>query len=678
MLIEYDQNMGSMEHEVNKMCSTSKEECQTSIMKSNKPSFKLNEPVTTALNINSMTTNNLDDENSLSFVVLGKDSVETQASVLASYVDIQQKSMAVDYKSMVLSLSPEDMQKKLSDILQENVALKETLRLNNSSMKEQFNNLAMWQKEVMKIHETHKKKFAETRELVNHLKEENNQLKTKLIHMQDTENTGFETIGTISKSDVADDCTVNTELQQITPKLKIAMSKMDLEECKQHIIHIISEKLAEKTLQNKLGELKLEKELESAMKSLSCIEKKTSAKNVDKNHLEAKDKEINYLKESIALLEEKLQCVLPPIQLHDLLKSSSSLTINRQKFVQNIKQYNDILQELTECYVKQIDRFATIEKSLKEITDMLMILDDDTSKMQFDQYRDQLCRYCKQLADEQVKNISDRQTFIKLQNQFQKIFSDYNSILYELEITIDENAKLNVLKENSDREKLQNLEELEQLKLDKQLLEEEKQSLNQEKLNLETEKNLLESQKKSLDMELITLDEDKKRVMQEKITLNEEKMSLDHQSQLYENCEKALKDEKELLRARCEELLDKIKSLQQENQKKDSEFKEVMQQYAQTVEEISLLRSQLTMYEEDFTVEKRLKESLLDEKNKLDMELQKQIKFNQQLQSTDKQSTNFVELLPEHSAGTTTNCPKCAKPYQGLSTLMEHIEKCLD
>lgn len=120
----------------------------------------------------------------------------------------------------------------------------------------------------------------------------------------------FQTIGTISKSDVTDDCAANTELQQITPKLKIAMSKMDLEECKQYIIRIISEKLAEKTLQNKLGEIKLEKELESAMKSLSCIDKETSAEIVEnQNHLEAKDKEINDLKESIALLEEKLQCV---------------------------------------------------------------------------------------------------------------------------------------------------------------------------------------------------------------------------------------------------------------------------------------------------------------------------------------------------------------------------------
>lgn len=93
--------MGSMEHGFNGACSISKEECQTSIAESNKPSFKLDEPVTTVLNINSMklsmTPNNcsVNDENSLSFVVLGKDSVDAQASALASYVDIQQKCMSV-------------------------------------------------------------------------------------------------------------------------------------------------------------------------------------------------------------------------------------------------------------------------------------------------------------------------------------------------------------------------------------------------------------------------------------------------------------------------------------------------------------------------------------------------------------------------------------------------------
>jgi hypothetical protein len=56
-------------------------------------SFKLDEPVTIALNVNPL-TNAIEDE-SLSFVVLGKDSLEAQTSLLASYIDIQQKCMSI-------------------------------------------------------------------------------------------------------------------------------------------------------------------------------------------------------------------------------------------------------------------------------------------------------------------------------------------------------------------------------------------------------------------------------------------------------------------------------------------------------------------------------------------------------------------------------------------------------
>lgn len=49
------------------------------------------------------------------------------------------------------------------------------------------------------------------------------------------------------------------------------------------------------------------------------------------------------------------------------------------------------------------------------------------------------------------------------------------------------------------------------------------------------------------------------------------------------------------------------------------------------IEETKLLKTQLTVYEEDFKREKSLKESLLEEKNKLDAELEKQVKANDEL-----------------------------------------------
>jgi len=271
--------------------------------------------------------------------------------------------------------------------------------------------------------------------------------------------------------------------------------------------------------------------------------------------------------------------VLTPVQIHDLSETSSNLS--RQKFVQNMKQYNDMLQELTNCFVKQTERFAAIEKGLKEITDILR-LDDDNSEMEREE---KLHQYCKQLADEQIKIITDRQVLIKSQNLYQKIFSDYNSILYELEITIDENAKLNVLKDNTARENLQTSEQLER---DKQSLEEEKKIFDQEKENLENEKKSLESQKKSLDMERISLHDERKLLEEEKISLNEEKMSLDHQSQLYENCERDLHNEKKQLQVRNDQLLGEINSLRQQIEEKNAELKKIMELLAQSVSEFFL------------------------------------------------------------------------------------------
>jgi hypothetical protein len=42
----------------------------------------------------------------------------------------------------------------------------ETLQQNNLAMRQQFNTLSMWQEEVLKVHQNHKAKFSETKELV--------------------------------------------------------------------------------------------------------------------------------------------------------------------------------------------------------------------------------------------------------------------------------------------------------------------------------------------------------------------------------------------------------------------------------------------------------------------------------------------------------------------------------
>lgn len=202
-----------------------------------------------------------------------------------------------------------------------------------------------------------------------------------------------------------------------------------------------------------------------------------------------------------------------------------------------------MLQELSECFIAQIERSAVIEKGLKEITDIL-ILNNDNFKMQ---YKKKICQCCKELTNEQVKIITDRQTLIKSQNQFQKIFSDYNSILHELEITFDISTKLNVLKNNIVCENLQMQEQLKEIKWDQESLQEEEKLFYQEKDILETEKKYLKDQKKSLDMEWVSLHNERKLLDQEINIFSQEKMLLYQKSELYRNRKRELQNKKKVL-----------------------------------------------------------------------------------------------------------------------------------
>ncbi|CAH1640456.1 unnamed protein product [Spodoptera littoralis] len=83
--------------------------------------------------------------------------------------------------------STEELQKRFGEILDENVILKETLKQNNESMKEQFLLIASCQEDMMKTHVLHKEKFEETKGLVEKLRQENKKLKSEIARLADTE-----------------------------------------------------------------------------------------------------------------------------------------------------------------------------------------------------------------------------------------------------------------------------------------------------------------------------------------------------------------------------------------------------------------------------------------------------------------------------------------------------------
>nr|XP_049700744.1 optineurin isoform X4 [Helicoverpa armigera] len=83
--------------------------------------------------------------------------------------------------------STEELQKRFGELLDENVILKETLKQNNESMKEQFLLIASCQEDMMKTHVLHKEKFDETKELVEKLRQENKKLKSDIARLSEAE-----------------------------------------------------------------------------------------------------------------------------------------------------------------------------------------------------------------------------------------------------------------------------------------------------------------------------------------------------------------------------------------------------------------------------------------------------------------------------------------------------------
>lgn len=77
-------------------------------------------------------------------------------------------------------MSPIEIQENLKKVLEENIKLKEILKKNNNDIKQQFNTITMWQKEVMTVCDNHKQKFLETKELISRLKKENIELQVRI------------------------------------------------------------------------------------------------------------------------------------------------------------------------------------------------------------------------------------------------------------------------------------------------------------------------------------------------------------------------------------------------------------------------------------------------------------------------------------------------------------------
>ncbi|XP_033221859.1 optineurin isoform X2 [Belonocnema kinseyi] len=678
-----------------------------------KPRFKLNEPCLSLAASSICAPSTVEDYNSSqSFVVLSHPSLEAvQVQSLANYEKIQEKTASIDYNSVICNMSPIEIENKLSEMLLENVKLKETLAENTEAMKKQFNSLATFQEEVFNVHQNHKQKFAETRELINQLKKENFDLKMQISGEETkpvtpvfelkktTENQSLQT----SVSDLCNCSSRQLELEKLLEKTsqestankgKFEIMMKELAEAKELIDRLSRElvtctRTPEKVIKEltesnenykkelaaskehceKLSEdvekylslsnlmrLQLKQYSESSKKSESmsgmdrssnssdfivyCPSpvKSDDSQNLIKECCE-KDKEISFLRELVTNLEQQIVSICKdvyiPIQPSVAQEQTDTLISRseaRQQLIQGVKSYSEKMEDLVDSFSLQSSRYVRIQECLKECANILHNFEtsseneasaSDNSALAT--YRNILTECRKKLVDEQLENIADRQKWIKVQDQLQKIFSDYKSALYELEITQEENKKLSTIHDKNIEERLQQAKDLEKLLAEeRKALDEAKSSLTLERLALCDEKKSVDELRESIVATQINYNANLEKLEQERLSLVDEKSAIDRQSKLYEDQENALMTEKKALMRRCEEFSERV-SLLEHQLKKSCELG------ASDKEDLMVLRAQLDIFRSDYEQEKEAKKEVIREKNKLVEQIQGLTEKNQEL-----------------------------------------------
>ncbi|XP_003704277.2 uncharacterized protein LOC100880236 [Megachile rotundata] len=662
-----------------------------------KARFKLDDDTPAYSNAALGSFNVVDSDDTLSFVVLGKDSLDCiQASSLASYVDIHEKSMSIDYGSMITSWNLKEIQQKLKEVLHENNMLKETLKQNNVAMKKQFNSLSDWHEEIMKVHQNHKKKFAETRELINYLKKENAELKMKLTTGESNNiEMGYEILSANSLQNAVKEKGSSSSVKELEEKVSFLTAELNNSKLKcekltsdieklDSISNLMSSQLMEATStiqEQRLNIKKLEVET-SLSKSIDStyfnrsLNSTTSQQSKPVNNCmeceqcSKKDKEINSLKESILALERKLEHITTPVQF--CIKNSMNYKKHRQQYIQKVKNFNKKLRDFIFSSAKQIEHYIVANVYLNKITEMIeQIASGDnlsstdlrfTSK-NFVQKRGEYTEHLKHITG--------------LQDELQRAFDDCESLMSDMDTVLSTNTDDSAVKKNDASESARNNEE-----------EQEKLSLSKEREKLEGERNIFNEQKKNLELELKNLNDAKELLRQERMSLHEEKSSLDQQSNLYKShYKKTLETEKNKFEAKYAKLVSEVSTLHESIEQKKLCIKELQSEVALHLENTNLLQTQLKLYEEDFNHEKKIKESLLDERNNMDTDLQKQIEFNITLQeeinrlksqingSASENQSNATQLVPPLVS--TFLCPKCETVFRDMLSLENHIDHCL-
>ncbi|CAG9563743.1 unnamed protein product [Danaus chrysippus] len=271
-------------------------------------------------------------------------------------------SMMVASTIITEDRSTEELQKRFGDLLDENFVLKETLKQNNDSMKEQFILIASCQEDMLKTHRLHKEKFDETRELVERLRQENKQLKLDISRLAEGEQnsigqkklSGFELVTSVEE-DTIEKLSAQLELvekqrrQLIVDNEKLSWQKESLE----HIVDSMNKERDDAKKKLHKVELQLstmENDHAQEVSKLHCIisdlqnKIKTQSMNASPEDISKRDAYIQKLEGKMSLLQNELKKA--QIKILDLENIKLEFSQHKSSVSETVKMYKDQIQEL--------------------------------------------------------------------------------------------------------------------------------------------------------------------------------------------------------------------------------------------------------------------------------------------------------------------------------------------
>ncbi|KAJ8971809.1 hypothetical protein NQ317_004839 [Molorchus minor] len=270
-------------------------------------------------------------------------------------------------------LTSEEVQKKVSQIIEENVHLKDTILQNNMSMKAQYERIVTWQEDVQKVHQAHKEKILEAKEFIERLKRENFSLSRDLEKLNEINKLQENELISLKQS-------LQEKQQQVNEKLvKSADNNM-----KEFELDIANKKVKELELEVENMTLENAHLRKDKIKLLDGFSKKDDyEKEIEKLQEQLHRSKIQIEEANMGLLkvtsleEEKRQSLYKTVEaLRSQISSTKQHAVPLEELENMRQQLTNTQIRLTEVELSRVQAYSHIENLSKEISELRRQLGD--------------------------------------------------------------------------------------------------------------------------------------------------------------------------------------------------------------------------------------------------------------------------------------------------------------